>query len=168
MLLVHTFIAPSPIHGIGLFAAEFIPAGSRTWELSPSMDLIVPKAEVSKLSPPARERFLHYAYLNSKDAYVLCFDDARFYNHGLPPNTKFVDGDIPYEVSTRDIEEGEELTINYSELDCDSRKSPYGFFLTHASAEAISTPRHQIAAMILGTDFSRASSTRRRQNGFHK
>jgi hypothetical protein len=34
MLLVKTTIAPSPIHGIGLFADQFIPQGTRIWEFT--------------------------------------------------------------------------------------------------------------------------------------
>lgn len=168
MLLIRTYISQSAIHGIGLFAGQFIPEGTRTWELDPRFDLMVPKADITKLMPQARERFLHYAYLNKKDAYVLCFDDARFYNHQIPANTKFVDDEMPYEIATRDIQEGEELTINYAELDCDASTSPYGYFLTHTSAEVEAAPRHQIAAMVLNTDFSRVGSIRRRQNGHRR
>src|SRR5690349_7238544 len=112
MLLVHTTIGPSSIHGTGLFAAEVIPEGTRTWELVPGLDLVVPKSELSRLSPPALEQLLRYAYVNNEDGYVLCFDDARFCNHSFQPNIMYIDREQPFEVATRDIALGEELTLN--------------------------------------------------------
>lgn len=157
MLLVNTYIGPSSIHGTGLFAGKLIPEGTRTWELVPSLDLIIPRSELSTLPLLGREQFLHYAYLNSNDAYVLCFDDARFCNHSPEPNTRFVDGQTPYELAIRDIRAGDEITINYAELDCEAYKFPDAFFMAHASAEALAIPRHQIAALVLNTEFSRVS-----------
>jgi hypothetical protein len=164
MLLVHTTIGPSSIHGTGLFAAEEIRRGTRTWELVPDLDLIIPKSELSRLSPPALEQLLHYAYLNSNDGYVLCFDDARFCNHSFQPNIKFFEGCNPYEIADRDIEPGEELTVNYAELEYGAVASP-NFFLAHASAETLAVARHKIAALVLNTDLSRVAPMRQRARG---
>jgi hypothetical protein len=38
MLLIHTEIRPSAIHCIGLFACEFIAAGSLVWRFDPRVD----------------------------------------------------------------------------------------------------------------------------------
>ena len=35
MMLVRTFVAPSEIQGLGVFAGEFIPGGSHLWVLNP-------------------------------------------------------------------------------------------------------------------------------------
>ena len=40
MLLVKTKLNISPIHGIGLFAVEFIPAKTIVWKFHPAIDLI--------------------------------------------------------------------------------------------------------------------------------
>lgn len=165
MLLVHTTIGTSTIHGTGLFAAEVIPKGTRTWELVPGLDLVIPKSDLSRLSPPALEQLLHYAYLNSDNGYVLCFDDARFCNHSFEPSVKFIDGTTPHEVALRDIELGEELTVNYAELDHGAVLSPNNFFMAHASAETRSVARHQIAALVLNTDLPRVAPMRQRARG---
>jgi len=122
MLLVKTKIGLSSINGIGLFADQFISKGTPTWKFQKGFDLEVDKNNLEKLSEPARKQFLKYAYLDIKtDKYVLCFDDARFFNHADDANTVgFVSesGD-EVDVATRDIERGEELTCNYREFDAD-------------------------------------------------
>lgn len=165
MLLVHTTIGNSSVHGTGLFAAEAISQGTRTWELVPNLDLIIPKAELTRLSAPALEQVLHYAYLNSDNGYVLCFDDARFCNHSFQPNLKFIDGPMPHEVAVRDIELGEELTVNYAEFDQAAILSPNSFFMAHASAETRAIARHQLAALVLNTNLPRVAPMRQRARG---
>jgi hypothetical protein len=66
MLLVKTEIGPSKIHGIGLFAAEFIPQGTHTWEFTPGFDLEFTKEDLQKLSEPSREQVLNYCYIDSE------------------------------------------------------------------------------------------------------
>ncbi len=122
MLLVKTKIGPSEINGTGLFADQFIPKGTLVWKFQ-YPDLKIDKSELPKLSEPAREQFLKYAYLNPKtDRYVLCFDDSRFFNHSDNPNcidTEFPDDTEGINVAVRDIQAGEELTCNYKEFDAD-------------------------------------------------
>lgn len=121
MLLVHTMIAPSKINGIGLFADQFIPRGTLIWRYTEGFDIKVDKAELEKLSEPAKKQFLKYSYFSRRsDKYVLCFDDARFYNHSESPNVLDTDGDQGDEgidVAARDIYPGEELTCNYRAFD---------------------------------------------------
>ena len=123
MLLVKTKIGPSKISGIGLFANQFIPKGTPTWKFQSGFDLKIDKSELANLSEPAKEQFLKYAYLNPKtNKYILCFDDARFFNHSDNPNcidTEFPDDTEGIDVAVRDIQEGEELTCNYKEFDAD-------------------------------------------------
>ncbi|MEK7198217.1 MAG: SET domain-containing protein [Patescibacteria group bacterium] len=123
MLLVKTKIGPSKINRTGLFAAQFIPKGAPTWKFQSGFDLKIDKSELSNLSEPAKEQFLKYAYLNPKtNKYILCFDDARFFNHSDNPNcidTESLDDTEGIDVAIRDIQEGEELTCNYKEFDAD-------------------------------------------------
>lgn len=126
MLLVKTKIGPSAIHGIGLFADEFIPKGTVLWRFMPGFDLKIPASELKRLFPPAREQFINYSYSYMTAGtryYVLCFDDARFLNHANSPNT--IDIDNPkdeegIEFAARDIHIGEELTCDYRTFDIDS------------------------------------------------
>ena len=116
MLLVKTKIGPSKIEGIGLFADEFIKCGTKVWGFEPKLDLVLSKEEVETLSPPAQQQFYKYAYLDKvRNKYLLCGDDGRFFNHSNTPNCdEKIDNDSTY--ASRDIEKGEELTINYGDF----------------------------------------------------
>lgn len=120
MLLVKTKIGPSKIHGIGLFAAQFIPKGAPVWRFQPGFDLNIPAEDIIKLFPRALEQLLNYAYLNHKtNEYILCFDDGRFVNHSDTPNMtdSNPDDDLAPDIALRDIEEGEEMTSDYQGRD---------------------------------------------------
>ena len=72
MLTVKTKIAPSKIAGIGLFADEPIHKGTLVWKYEPLIDLLLPKEEIDKLSPPSQQQFYNYAYLD-KNIINICF-----------------------------------------------------------------------------------------------
>lgn len=115
MLLVRTKIAPSTSSGIGLFADQFIPKGTMVWKFMPGFDLLMAEEEIKKLSVPTREQFYNYAYLDKKyGKYLLCSDDARFFNHSDQPNCDERTDDIT--TATRDIKAGEELIVNYKDF----------------------------------------------------
>ncbi|MEK7102921.1 MAG: SET domain-containing protein [Patescibacteria group bacterium] len=123
MILVKTNIKPSAIAGIGLFANQNIPKGTAIWKFQGGFDLSIYASELSTLSEPAKEQFLNYAYLNPKtNKYILCFDDARFFNHSDDPNCieieSLEDGE-GINIAARDILEGEELTCDYRVFDAD-------------------------------------------------
>jgi hypothetical protein len=113
MLLVKTQLGISPIHGIGLFAAQFIPKGTVTWEYSPDFDKSYEEGDVARMHHAVKEQFLRYAYFdNALCRYVLCFDDQRFINHcSESPN---ILSTVRRDVAARDIYEGEELVCNYN------------------------------------------------------
>jgi hypothetical protein len=119
MLLVKTKIGSSKINGIGLFADQFIPKGTLVQKFMPGFDLIIPENEIQKLSEPAREQFLKYAYKNRDRQYILCFDDTRFLNHSDDPNLISNDPNEEIDTAAKDIQKGEELTVNYKEFDAD-------------------------------------------------
>jgi len=123
-LLVDTELRLSPIHGIGVFSRQFIPAGTVVWTFTPGFDLEIDPGEVERLAPPARDQFLKYSYLDVLTGkYVLCFDDGRFFNHSDQPNV--IDGVTPEtaqsSVAVKDIAPGEELTCDYRTFDALSR-----------------------------------------------
>jgi len=126
MLLVKTFLAPSRIHGIGLFAAQRIPKGTVIWRLHPVIDIELTDAELATLAGPAHEQVRKYTYVDLvRGKHVLCGDDARFFNHDDAPNCHdFPDADGGTTVAARDIEEGEELTSDYARFDAEH--VPYG------------------------------------------
>lgn len=54
--------------------------------------------------------------------YILCADNARFFNHSDNPNTHVVEDPEDEEtadVASKDIQIGEELTVDYREFDAD-------------------------------------------------
>jgi hypothetical protein len=67
-----------------------------------------------------RGRLLHYGYIDSRlSRFILCCDDARFINHSATPNLISDRGHDPYgvDLAARDIEAGEELTIDYHDIE---------------------------------------------------
>jgi SET domain-containing protein len=120
MLLIKTRLGPSQIHGIGLFADEFIAAGAVTWSFLPGFDLRFPESILEQLSEPVREQFSRYSYRDPKSGlYEFCSDDARFFNHSDTPNTGSIQEASGEEIdlALRDIEPGEELTCDYRTFD---------------------------------------------------
>src|SRR3989344_1693676 len=115
MLVMKTKIGPSEIAGIGLFADQVIPKGAVVWKYQEGFDLLLSEEEVEKLSEPTKEQFYNYACLDKKHGkYMLCSDDARFFNHSENYNCDERVDDVATVV--RDIEVGEELTVNYKDF----------------------------------------------------
>jgi SET domain-containing protein len=117
MLLIQSYVAPSQIEGVGVFAAEAIPAGALIWRLDPGFDRLVRHEDVAGLPPTFRtfaERY-GYPYPHDPAFLVLELDNGRFMNHSSAPNTCFTDPDAGY--ALRRIEAGEELLCDYSEFD---------------------------------------------------
>jgi len=49
MILVRTYLAPSSIDGLGLFAAEDIPKGTITWEFYSEIDIVLEEYCLTKV-----------------------------------------------------------------------------------------------------------------------
>lgn len=116
MNLVKTYISKSDIEGIGLFASEFIPLGTRMWEIS-GFDIMVDDEGFKDL-PLSDEQMKYvkrYIYFNN-GFWIYCGDDAKFTNHSLDPNT-VVNFEDQYAI--KDIYPGEEITCNYHLIDSD-------------------------------------------------
>lgn len=127
MLLVKTALAPSPIHGSGLFAGEPIVSGTDVWRFQEGFDLEKTPAEVAALPAVAQDWFKRYGYLDHHlDQYILSFDDARFMNHSEDPNVRpdYKRHRSAVGVAVRDIARGEEMTINYREIEHSSWLTP--------------------------------------------
>lgn len=117
MLLIPTYVAPSRIEGVGVFAAEDIPAGTLIWTLDPRLDRLLSPEEVAAL-PDVHQAFVErygYPYPHDPRMTIVELDNGRFMNHSLAPNTRFSDPDAGF---TRvAIAAHEELTCNYAEFD---------------------------------------------------
>lgn len=117
MNLVKTYIDKSNISGIGLFADEFIAKGTKVWHLD-ELDLIISYEKFEFLSEIEKEFIIKYAY-TEKGNYILCSDNARFYNHSFNPNVESVG---QYEVAKIDIQKGEEMTCDYFKINDDQSR----------------------------------------------
>lgn len=118
-LLIPTILKASPIHGLGVFAAEDIPKGAMVWEFTEGFDQECFGVEIERLPKPQRRAMLHYAYRKpGTQTYVLCADDTRFFNHAENPTVTSTDVDGP-DIAARLIRAGEELTIDYRAFDAD-------------------------------------------------
>lgn len=125
MLLVKTKIDKSTIEGIGLglFADQFIPKGTKIWEFTPNFDIKYTKEEMDALPEDARNFIQYYNYLSkSSGKYIFSIDNERFLNHSFEPNTYSVYEEGQEEAvsyANRDIQKGEELFDNYSSFDAE-------------------------------------------------
>ena len=108
MILVKIKTGPSPIAGTGVFAYELITKDTVVWKFDSKIDSILPETDSS----------LHYAYQSRQtDRIIMPGDSAKYINHSDTPNlgTRYeagIEEDINF--ALRDIEIGEELTINYN------------------------------------------------------
>jgi SET domain-containing protein len=128
VLLVSTKLGVSLLEGIGLFAVEPIAAGTVIWRLHPTIDLRLTEEQIAELASPCREQARKYSYREKHSGlYVLCGDDARFFNHSASPNCLDIynDPDADLTVAARDIKAGEELTCNYALFDLDLIEGKY-------------------------------------------
>ncbi len=113
MLLVKTYLDRSAIHGLGVFAGEFIRKGAKVWRFVEGYDRFYSPKEFLKLPKPAREFISFYGYRVDGEI-LLTIDHDRHMNHSEKANTGWRSGHI---VATRDIPKGVEITNNYRLFD---------------------------------------------------
>ncbi len=128
MLMVKTFVAPSPIHGLGLFAAEPIEKGQVVSRFVPGFDSICEPALFVTL-PKVAQAFLRcYGFplqelaeqlgrpaVELVGGWALEVDNMRFCNHSDIPNISAT-GPVR---ALRDIQANEELFQRYYDYNPD-------------------------------------------------
>lgn len=121
MLLVKTFLAPSKIEGIGLFADQNITKDTITWEFTPEFDTGFDINKINKMPALLKDFIKSYASLSMiSNQYILGNDNVRFTNHSTKPNlvSKRINREVEkVAIALRDIKKGEELTIDYRSFD---------------------------------------------------
>lgn len=100
----------TPNKGRGVFAREFIPAGT-VFERVPV--LVMPAHEVLTEEETVLS---HYVFEWGKDTVALALGFGSLYNHSYSPNARYDDAGrmMKYYTAVKDIQPGEEITINYN------------------------------------------------------
>ena len=104
----------TPDKGIGVFAAEFIPANTRVnndYHTTTYNKEEVVTYLASLSSDEERKRWLEHAY-GRNERVVIEHEDIRMLNHSNNP-TLVENPDNGHDYTTRDVYEGEELTEDY-------------------------------------------------------
>ncbi len=118
MFFIPTYLAPSRIQGMGVYAACHIPKGQLIWRFDPAVDWEFTAEDLARMPEPFKSRLQTYCYLNHRGVYWLCGDNARFVNHSEDSNCDDTGGEVT--VARRDIQAGEELTSDYRLFDQNS------------------------------------------------
>jgi SET domain-containing protein len=113
MLLIKTYLDKSTIHGLGVFADEFIRKGTKIWRFVPGFDRAWSPREFAKLPKQARDYVQRYGYRVDGEVLLTCDHDHHM-NHSANSNTQWRNGHI---VAKRDIAKGDEITNDYRMLD---------------------------------------------------
>lgn len=124
--MVKTKIKESKIHGIGLFADQFISKGTVVWKFTGGFDLKFTKEQILSF-PDLLQIYLYKYSWKSKKSKLYCFssDNGKYFNHSKNSNvlSQYYDGEEEVVTTAiRDIEEGEEITDNYSTFEYDSEE----------------------------------------------
>jgi uncharacterized protein len=113
MLLVKTYLDKSPIHGLGVFAGQFIRKGTKIWRFVEGFDRFYSPKQFAKLPKPARDFIKQHGYRVDGEI-LLTADNDHHMNHSDAPNTYLRNG---YAIAGRNIRKGEEITNDYREFD---------------------------------------------------
>lgn len=113
MLLIKTYLDQSPIHGLGVFAAEAIPKGTKIWCFVEGFDRAWSPRQFAKLPKEAQEFVAYYGYRVDGEI-LLTVDNDHFINHSDDSNTYWRSGFIR---AKRAIAKGEEITNSYRLFD---------------------------------------------------
>lgn len=118
--IVNVRLAPSKIHGIGVFAIRDIPKLQRLWGNVPPQPFNLPYEEFDKLIPEVRQLLLErWPGIASKQSLLgkgrFLYPDTllqAYINHSDSPNY-----DPILDVTLRDIKAGEEILEDYRQIE---------------------------------------------------
>jgi SET domain-containing protein len=113
MLLVKTYLGESTIHGLGVFAGEFIRKGTKIWRFVHGFDRVYSPKEFARLPKPARDFIRAHGYKVDGEIILTIDNDCRM-NHSDEPNTYLHNG---YAIARCNISKGVEITNDYREFD---------------------------------------------------
>jgi SET domain-containing protein len=112
MLLVKTYLDKSRIHGLGVFADEFIRKEAKVWCFVFGFDRFYNAKTFAKLPKPAKDYIKRYGYRWGREI-LFSADHDSYMNHSEEPNTYLKNG---FAIARRNIRKGEEITYDYREF----------------------------------------------------
>ncbi len=117
--------------GRGIFATSFIPEGT-VFERAPV--LVMPAKEINVTQEDTV--LSHYMFMWGKNTVAVALGFGSLYNHSYSPNARYEDvsGPMKNYIAIRDIQAGEEVTINYNG-DANSKELVW-FDVIESNAEA--------------------------------
>eukprot|EP01041_Mallomonas_annulata_P010141 gene10141-21152_t len=144
----------SPGRGLGLFAAQYIPANTLLWKFEKGHNIrvfetdIIVRQHLSSLASEDEKRFwVDHVYMCDGVVYEI-LDDGKYWNHDSDPNCgSGYMGDWDSTYSLREINAGEEFLDDYRKYEhpewllqlYDEYNVPYNYFLLDHSQPHIST-----------------------------
>jgi uncharacterized protein len=120
MMIIETYLAPSPLHGLGVFAAEPVASGQVVSRYMPPFDVQYPAELLAALSAAEQKYLRHFSYRSKfTGLYVLTGDHDRYMNHSPVPNVAMNPDGSANNLALRSIARGEELTCDYRTFDAE-------------------------------------------------
>jgi uncharacterized protein len=110
MLVVRTYVAPSRVHGLGVFARHPLRAGTLVWVFDPVIDQVITRDQLAALPDTVRDIALSRSFVSKNGQTILSRDNGVFLNHSERPN---IAGESSEAFALRDIAMDEELTEDY-------------------------------------------------------
>lgn len=119
MLHIKYKLNVSPLHGVGLFAAEPLKKGQLVYTPSPLLDVNLTQEQFDSLNDNEKREVQWWGFFDEpSQRWHVDFDVTHFINHSYQGTITQDPGHADaYLVAVRDIEVGEELTQNYLEFE---------------------------------------------------
>ena len=117
MLIIKTSLKEFKGKGIGLVCEEFVKKGQIIWKYDSRVDFFFDKKDIPKRM---KDFFDKYAVDGREGRLFCCLDNTRFMNHSKTPNVRSLGkgSEIAKDgITIRNIKPGEEITIDYEELE---------------------------------------------------
>jgi hypothetical protein len=103
--------------GYGIFATNFIPAGTITY-VKDALEIELDAEHELVTSSVYNSQIKKYAYREASGKHVIGWDLSKYMNHSCSPNT--LSTGYGFEIAVRDIEPGEHITDDYGMLNIET------------------------------------------------
>lgn len=107
--------------GYGVVATKLIPKGTITW-VQDNLDQVFTALQTKSLNLSSQKVLDIYSFINKNGEKILCWDNGKYVNHSFNPSCFTTPFD--FEIATRDIQIGEELTCDYGYLNIEEPFTP--------------------------------------------